>query len=128
MPQKINRTLLSVFIVTMVVSFSLLMFFFHILLHPGLQAEMFVGGGMLLFTAIAVTGALLKMSGKRRKTRSGWQWAAGLVIGPMGLGASVIIGILAHQAVAGIVVGAVVLIWASLYFLIGPRPKSEERG
>jgi len=57
MPQKINLTLLSVFLITLLVPLVLVAVLVHVFLHPSFQAELIVGGGTIFIASIAVIGA-----------------------------------------------------------------------
>lgn len=127
MPQKINLTLLSIFLITLLVPLVLVAVLVHVFLHPSLQAELIVGGGTIFFASIAVIGALLKISGKRQIKPSWRQLVTGFIIGPLGLGLSALAGSFSHHALAGIVVGVSILVVATVYLLIGPRTKSGEQ-
>lgn len=121
MEQKVDWTALSIAIAIMVSGLIVGLIVAHHVFKFSAAAT-FLGGSLLvLFLALVIATALLKLYGKRRRTRSGRQWVVGLVIGPLGVGMSALVGSFAHQIMAGMIVGGIIFTVSTLYFLIGPH-------
>lgn len=124
MEQRINRTTLGITLGIILCGFFFGLVVIHYVFKPSLGAELLGGGAVFLFMVLSISSGLLRLHGKSNEIRGGRRWVAGLVIGPLGLGISALIGGLARQLVTGIVVGGIIFMAASLYFFIGPRPKA----